>query len=35
MKFCCLDIRRSNRQFLEDKTDDDFFQIDVSDSFLC
>lgn len=23
------DIRRSNRPFLEDKTEDDFFQIDV------
>lgn len=25
-----VDIRRSNRPFLEDKTEDDFFQIDVS-----
>lgn len=24
-----VDIRRSNRPFLEDKTEDDFFQIDV------
>lgn len=26
------DIRRSTRPFLEDKTEDDFFQIDVSPS---
>lgn len=25
------DIRRSTRPFLEDKTEDDFFQIDVRD----
>lgn len=27
--FLLADIRRSNRPFLEDKTDDDYFQIDV------